>query len=338
MRAMIVVLIIVAIAASPAVPQTQDLPIFEQVFHSLYPNWWQMGARYAQVFPPSTERLRLFRNISVSPAGGGVENLSVPFPIPPNTPHQIIHHLWPSHDDYEIIEARDGQKTLMIFVGAVNPGETVVAGWEVEAEISHIIHPMDTLEQCVAYQLIPPEIHSRYTEDHPVYGINTPIVQEAATFVLDQVHTYPEAVWIAYDLISSEISYDHERLADPASGAEALDWGVGVCRHFSWSMIALCRAMGIPARHVSGAVIGGSELHAWPEVYFPEYGWVSSDPTWGRRSSAHRARRFGTLDSRCLVLTVGIEAREAVSRWRYRHADRENPAQLEIEQMQVLSL
>jgi hypothetical protein len=54
-------------------------------------------------------------------------------------------------------------------------------------------------------------------------------------------------------------------------------------------MVVLCRAAGIPARVATGFAPGvassdGFDLrsmdkHAWVEVYFPDYGWVTFDPT-----------------------------------------------------------
>ncbi|NNC89750.1 MAG: transglutaminase family protein [Akkermansiaceae bacterium] len=65
----------------------------------------------------------------------------------------------------------------------------------------------------------------------------------------------------------------------------------GVCQDFTHLMLAYCRALGIPARYVSGYVWDpghdrGSEVmrgsqasHAWAEVFIPDHGWIGMDPT-----------------------------------------------------------
>ena len=62
--------------------------------------------------------------------------------------------------------------------------------------------------------------------------------------------------------------------------------GRGVCQDFTHLMIGMSRAMGVPARYVSGLVHpidpdfrGASETHAWVELLFPAAGWVGFDPT-----------------------------------------------------------
>lgn len=60
----------------------------------------------------------------------------------------------------------------------------------------------------------------------------------------------------------------------------------GVCQDFTHVMIAVARALGIPARYVSGVIHcgddslrGAAQTHAWCELYFPSTGWVGLDPT-----------------------------------------------------------
>lgn len=69
---------------------------------------------------------------------------------------------------------------------------------------------------------------------------------------------------------------------------------VGYCDNFSTAMVVLCRIMGIPARWAKGFNSGtpvmeedggrhyeitNANAHSWPEVYFPEYGWLPFEPT-----------------------------------------------------------
>ena len=53
------------------------------------------------------------------------------------------------------------------------------------------------------------------------------------------------------------------------SAAEALAGGVGVCQDYAHVMLAVCRAAGLPARYVSGHLVGEGGSHAWVEVLAP---------------------------------------------------------------------
>ncbi len=65
----------------------------------------------------------------------------------------------------------------------------------------------------------------------------------------------------------------------------------GHCEYFASAMTIMLRSIGVPARYVTGFlpgeyndvggdyIIRGSDAHAWVEVYFPKYGWVTFDPT-----------------------------------------------------------
>ncbi|HYC43312.1 MAG TPA: transglutaminase family protein [Noviherbaspirillum sp.] len=79
---------------------------------------------------------------------------------------------------------------------------------------------------------------------------------------------------------------------DPTlSACEALGRGYGVCRDFAHVMVALCRALDIPARYVAGhmPLIGtplpdsdiGIDFHAYVEVYV-EGAWRVFDPRYNR--------------------------------------------------------
>lgn len=67
----------------------------------------------------------------------------------------------------------------------------------------------------------------------------------------------------------------------------------GHCEYFASAMAIMLREIGIPSRYATGFLpgefndIGGdyiiraSDAHAWVEVYFPGYGWITFDPTPG---------------------------------------------------------
>lgn len=63
----------------------------------------------------------------------------------------------------------------------------------------------------------------------------------------------------------------------------------GYCTYFASAMTVMCRMAGLPARYVEGyvaypdaeglALVTGQEGHAWTEVYFRGFGWVTFDAT-----------------------------------------------------------
>jgi transglutaminase-like putative cysteine protease len=65
----------------------------------------------------------------------------------------------------------------------------------------------------------------------------------------------------------------------------------GHCEYFASAMTVMVRSLGIPARYINGFlpgeyndvdgeyVIRASDAHSWVEVYFPNYGWITFDPT-----------------------------------------------------------
>jgi transglutaminase-like putative cysteine protease len=68
-----------------------------------------------------------------------------------------------------------------------------------------------------------------------------------------------------------------------SSAIEALHQGAGVCQDHAHLFIACCRAVGIPARYVSGYLFTGEQQHlashAWGEAWSDEGGWLEVDIT-----------------------------------------------------------
>ncbi len=96
--------------------------------------------------------------------------------------------------------------------------------------------------------------------------------------------------------------YD-QGIAAPPTGADGVDYFLfdvkaGYCDYYASAMVVLLRAAGVPARFSVGYTAGQPQAqqertetdvlryrvvennaHAWPEVFFPNYGWVQFEPT-----------------------------------------------------------
>jgi hypothetical protein len=87
-----------------------------------------------------------------------------------------------------------------------------------------------------------------------------------------------------------------ERPAQPPPGEAPLEYFInqtheGYCQHYAGAMALMLRMGGVPARVATGFSPGGysdrkkawivrdTDAHAWVEIWFDEYGWVTVDPT-----------------------------------------------------------
>ena len=66
------------------------------------------------------------------------------------------------------------------------------------------------------------------------------------------------------------ITYEYGRTGVRTTAAEALEIGYGVCQDSAHVFIAMCHLLGIPARYVSGHLLGQGGTHAWAEVIVPD--------------------------------------------------------------------
>jgi len=65
------------------------------------------------------------------------------------------------------------------------------------------------------------------------------------------------------------MSYAHEITDVHTPAAEALAGGQGVCQDYAHIMLSLCRLCGLPARYVSGHLLGEGGTHAWVDALIP---------------------------------------------------------------------
>jgi transglutaminase-like putative cysteine protease len=119
------------------------------------------------------------------------------------------------------------------------------------------------------------------------------IGQRAERIVEDYETPYDKA--LAIEAYLRAITYD-EQIEGPGLGQDGVDYFLfesraGYCDYYASSMVVMLRSVGVPARYVRGYSRGQAEDgiyrllesdgHAWPEVYFPGYGWIEFEPTGG---------------------------------------------------------
>jgi transglutaminase-like putative cysteine protease len=112
--------------------------------------------------------------------------------------------------------------------------------------------------------------------------------------------------------ISREFTYDRAVTNVYSAVDEVLELKAGVCQDFAHLFIAAARAMGVPARYVSGYIHtpggGGasSASHAWAEGWVPGVGWVGYDATHPVRTSEGHVRLAVGRDYSDAAPTRGI--------------------------------
>ena len=121
----------------------------------------------------------------------------------------------------------------------------------------------------------------------------------------------------ALDALAVEISHDFQY--DPAvtnvytSVDEVLELRAGVCQDFAHLFIAAARAMGVPARYVSGYIhlpskagVTEGASHAWAEAWVAGTGWVGYDATHPIRAAENHVRVAVGRDYRDAAPTRGV--------------------------------
>lgn len=127
-----------------------------------------------------------------------------------------------------------------------------------------------------------------------------------------------EKARLIYQYVVNTLKYDRGRLNK--DGVERLgavtvlnNPSSAACMEFTDLFIALSRAAGIPARELDGfgysqnkdlrpLSLSADLLHAWPEYYDENYGWVMVDPTWENTSGG--IDYFNKFDLNHLVLAI----------------------------------
>lgn len=102
-------------------------------------------------------------------------------------------------------------------------------------------------------------------------------------------------------LILQKVRYDTGQTETDLSSEEVIEAGHGVCQDHAHVFIAAARALGYPARYVSGYLMMDDRVeqdasHAWAEAHVDGLGWVGFDVSNGMSPDARYVRVATALD------------------------------------------
>ena len=196
---------------------------------------------------------------------------------------------------------------------------------------------------CIRDSVNRDETLKKYTEPGTYWETDSEIVLEKGNKLKKDKSTLIDIIRADYRFIIDEFDYSYDKAlgANSRIGARrALMGGDAVCSEYSDAMIAILRSQGIPAR----AALGYSNnidlnnlnynsidssvnddmteedlawkryvqekgldpiLHQWVQIWIPEYGWLTVDPTWGDNETGPKYEYIGESLQHILFYTEG---------------------------------
>ena len=112
------------------------------------------------------------------------------------------------------------------------------------------------------------------------------------------------------EIIQDRVKYTQRHIGPAWPAGRTLRERIGSCRDLAMLMVACCRAVGLPARFVSGyQLLDPSperyDLHAWTEVYLPGAGWRGFDPSAGGEVSERYVVLAASSKPECTAAVSG---------------------------------
>ena len=170
---------------------------------------------------------------------------------------------------------------------------------QVESEVSvkpyRPPEPEETIRWSTAVEMIRADLTTAGLEAYE-FVFDSPHVQTSRDLAEYALVSFPPTQPILVGLLDltrrifKDFKYTAKATTVSTPIREIMERRVGVCQDFAHLMIGCLRALGLPARYVSGyllttpppgvaRLIGADASHAWVSAYIPGAGWVDFDPT-----------------------------------------------------------
>src|SRR3989338_2123956 len=189
-----------------------------------------------------------------------------------------------------------------------NPGNKISFGYNAKIRT---INDIVKVKEKIPFPILDlPEDLAPYTEPSEIIDSNDEDVIGFATEIAEGEDDLYDVVHKIAEWTKGNIKYDLSTLTEEVSqkASWVIDNRQGVCDELTSLFIAMLRSLGIPAKFVSGVAYTNSPQfpenwgsHGWAEVYFPGYGWVPFDVTYGQ---------FGYIDPTHIKLKESVDSNE----------------------------
>ena len=156
--------------------------------------------------------------------------------------------------------------------------------------------------------------NSEFTEATDTIDV-TPEIRKQATELTEKESDYFIVVYNIAEWVKNNIKYDLNSLT--LSASQKSSWVMwsreGVCDEITNLFISMLRSIKIPAKFISGVVYSNLDNkwgnHGWAEVYFPGYGWVPFDVTFGQ---------YGWIDSTHIKLQETADSSDSAVSYKWK--------------------
>jgi hypothetical protein len=177
----------------------------------------------------------------------------------------------------------------------------------------------------IKYDLAVSQINSNYNKNSDIYkknikatswaqSDNEQIIDAASSIVGNEVNPYKKAK-LLFNWICDEIQHEFVS-SDNENALTTLNEKKSACGGRANLFVAFCRALGIPARNITGFHAGTEKFpknmilkdiyhnekywycgHVWAEFYLPGYGWFQCDP--------YDKNNFGNINQERVITSKG---------------------------------
>ncbi len=215
-------------------------------------------------------------------------------------PYQEVLSMEISPGNYRTFSDEYGNQFAEFDFSDMPPGAEIPVEIQYQVAVNQLAYNLTNCEG---------ELPDLYTQPELHIESDNPQTIDLARQLSQGKHSACEKIEAIYNYIGNHLVYSYN---GASWGAQAALGEMGAdCTEYSSLMIALSRAMGIPAQYFEGVLylskvtegLARTE-HAWLQVYLPGMGWAPMDPTMGR-SPQNRRDYFARIPPDHIIVTRG---------------------------------